>query len=160
MADDDSSVRPLLIRRALEELRALSAALTLLTQATAERMGITPTDLQCLNVIHQLGLPTASEVAARTRLSSSSITGVIDRLERAGYVQRTADPADRRRVRLRPTARAGEQAATLFLPQLRELGGAYAQYSSADLQTIGDFLERTHRLVLEQTSNLGSPAEH
>jgi DNA-binding MarR family transcriptional regulator len=85
------------------------------------------------------------------------MTGALDRLERAGYVERRADPTDRRRTRLRPTAKAGEQAALLFVPQLRELGEAYARYSAADLQTITEFLERTHQLIWEQTQRLMAP---
>ncbi len=151
---EDPSAQQALLLQAIQELRGLSAAVQLFTQAAAEQMGINPTDLQCLNVIHQLGTPTAGEVAARIGVTSGSMTGVIDRLERAGYVERLADPADRRRVRLRPTAKAGEQAARLFLPQLQSMSEAYAAYGPADLRLIIDFMERTRQMLAEQTSRL------
>src|SRR5579883_109467 len=108
--------RQALLWRTLGELRSLSATVELFTQATADRMGVNTTDVQCLNIIHELGTPTAGEVAAKTGLTSGSVTGVLDRLERAGYVARVPDPADRRRVRVRPTAKAGELAEQVFLP--------------------------------------------
>lgn len=154
---EDVSTKQVRVLRAIQELRDLSVALTLLTETAAGQMGINATDLQSLNVIHQLGSPTAGEVARRVGLSTSSMTGAIDRLERAGYVERVADPADRRRIRLRPTAKAGEQAALLFVPQLRDLGEVYARYSAADLQTITEFLEQTHQLISEQTKRLMEP---
>ncbi|SRR5579875_232530 len=137
-----------------QELRSLSAAVELFTQAVAEHMGINTTDLQCLNLIHEIGAPTAGELAAKTGLSSGSITGVVDRLERAGYVQRQADQADRRKVHLVPTAKAGQVAQTVFLPMLAEVAQNYATYTEAELRLIVEFMRRTRLTLAEQAERI------
>ncbi|MFF3405028.1 MarR family transcriptional regulator [Streptomyces sp. NPDC002742] len=40
----------------------------------------------------------AGDLAERARLTTRAVTGVQNRLEKAGYIRRTADPGDRRRV--------------------------------------------------------------
>lgn len=64
----------------------------------AKRLGVSETDLRCLNIVENSGKLSAGELATQSGLTGGAITGVIDRLERAGYVCRVSDPADRRRV--------------------------------------------------------------
>ena len=151
---EESADRRALLWRALGELRSLSATAELFTQATADRMGVNTTDVQCLNIIHELGTPTAGEVAAKTGLTSGSVTAVLDRLERAGYVARLHDPVDRRRVRVRPTPKAGELAAQVFLPMLAAVGASYTAYSDDELRLIVRFLAATSQALTEQTGKL------
>ncbi|WP_432058248.1 MarR family winged helix-turn-helix transcriptional regulator [Streptomyces sp. bgisy022] len=89
--------------RLLAELAVVSrrhmAAYVLLNQAVADRLGLHPTDLQCLNLLTLEGRPvTTGRIAGLTGLSTGAATRLVDRLERAGYVVREGDPADRRRV--------------------------------------------------------------
>ena len=81
----------------LTAMRRTGALMQLMTQAAAERIGINATDLQCLNILSFNGHMTAGELARATGLTTASITGVVDRLEEAGYVTRERDPHDRRR---------------------------------------------------------------
>ena len=67
-------------------------------QAVADHLGINRTDLQCLGVVTLRGPMTAGALAEACALTSGSVTAVLDRMERAGYLRRTSDPADRRRV--------------------------------------------------------------
>ena len=78
-------------------------------EALAEHLGLNATDLRCLElVIADPGL-TPSRLAELAGITSGAVTGVVDRLERAGYVTRTPDPADRRSVTIAPVpARAAE----------------------------------------------------
>jgi DNA-binding MarR family transcriptional regulator len=69
----------------------------------AARLGVNLTDLHCLNIIERSGGLTASALAAQAGLTSGAITGVIDRLERAGYARRERDAGDRRRVMIAVT---------------------------------------------------------
>src|SRR3954463_16587371 len=69
----------------------------------AERLGVNRTDLHCLNAIENAGGLTAGQLAAGTGLPSGAVTGVIDRLERAGFARRVSDPDDRRRVKVEVT---------------------------------------------------------
>lgn len=90
--------------RLLDELFAVSrrylASYALLTQAAADRLGLHPTDLQCLNLlVLEDGRPvTTGRIAELTGLTTGAATRLVDRLEKAGYVVRERDAADRRRV--------------------------------------------------------------
>lgn len=89
--------------RLLEELSTVSrrhmASYALFNQAVADHLGLHPTDLQCLNLLTLEGGPvTTGRVAELTGLTTGSATRLVDRLERAGYVVRQRDAADRRRV--------------------------------------------------------------
>jgi DNA-binding MarR family transcriptional regulator len=89
--------------RLLGELSTVSrryvAAFALFNQAVADRLGLHPTDLQCLNLLSLERAPvTTGRVAELTGLTTGSATRLVDRLEKAGYVVRERDAADRRRV--------------------------------------------------------------
>jgi len=79
-------------------LRMTGSLMQLVGQAAADRIGINATDLNCLNILSFSGSLTAGGLARATGLTTASITGVIDRLEQAGYVRRERDAKDRRRV--------------------------------------------------------------
>ena len=79
-------------------VRKTGSLMQLVGQAAADRIGINATDLNCLNILSFSGQMTAGELARATGLTTASITGVIDRLEAAGYVRRERDARDRRRV--------------------------------------------------------------
>jgi DNA-binding MarR family transcriptional regulator len=79
----------------------LASSAALFVDAFAERIGLNPTDLRCLQVVVDRPGVTASELGDRSALTSGAVTGVLDRLERAGLVERVADPADRRRTHVR-----------------------------------------------------------
>jgi DNA-binding MarR family transcriptional regulator len=65
----------------------------------AEQLGLSATDHKCLDLAARGGQPmTAGRIAELSGLSTGAVTGVIDRLERAGYVRRVRDPHDRRKV--------------------------------------------------------------
>src|SRR3979409_1184101 len=87
--------------RLMLALRRSSAAGVLHGQTVARRVGVNSTDLECLDLILMSGPSTAGEIARHTGLTSGAVTGLIDRLERLGLVERTADPADRRKVLVR-----------------------------------------------------------
>jgi DNA-binding MarR family transcriptional regulator len=72
--------------------------------AVAERLGLTVSDLECLDYLADVGSATAGQVAERTNLTTGAVTSMLRRLQQAGYVTAERDPADRRRtiVTLRP----------------------------------------------------------
>ena len=79
-------------------------------------MGVNRTDGRCLDLLEHRGQMSAGELARASGLSTGAITAVIDRLEHAGYAQRVADPADRRRVLIEPTAKAFDRDAQRVEP--------------------------------------------
>lgn len=79
-------------------LHGLGEAADLFGQVVADRLGLARSDLQVVGLLEGRGPQTAGQLAEGTGLTTGAVTGVIDRLERAGYVRRDPDPGDRRRV--------------------------------------------------------------
>jgi DNA-binding MarR family transcriptional regulator len=88
-----------------EQVRRMGAQ-SVLSKTVAARFGLNTGDLECLDLIYLRGQASAGELARAMGLTSGAVTALIDRLERAGNVERTDGPADRRRreVRILPEA--------------------------------------------------------
>ncbi|MEU1674570.1 MarR family transcriptional regulator [Streptomyces roseifaciens] len=85
------------------ESRRYLAAYALFNQAVADHLGLHPTDVQCLSLLTAEPEPlTVRQIADLTGLTTGSATRLVDRLERGGYVARTPDSQDRRRVLVTP----------------------------------------------------------
>jgi DNA-binding MarR family transcriptional regulator len=113
----------------------------------AERLGVNRTDLHALNTIENAGGLTAGELAAQTGLTSGAVTGVIDRLERAGYGRRVPDPEDRRRVKVEVTPKFYSRADRIWGPLAADwestLGG---RFTAEELERVIEFLRATNEL--------------
>jgi DNA-binding MarR family transcriptional regulator len=91
--------RDVVIERFATLGRQLSQATVLFHEQIAEHVGLSATDHKCLDLAVQAERPlTAGQIAELSGLSTGAVTGVIDRLERAGFVRRVRDPHDRRKV--------------------------------------------------------------
>jgi DNA-binding MarR family transcriptional regulator len=89
----------------------------------------------------------AGDLAQASRLTTGAITAVIDRLERAGYARRVADPSDRRRVLVEATDKAFQTANELMAEPMRELYLPLAsRYSDDDLRLIIEFTREGREL--------------
>ena len=134
--------RQALLWRLQAAMREASAQGVLISQTIADRVGLNASDLECLDLMQLQGPRTAGELARATGLTSGAITGLIDRLERAGYVARESDPADRRRVvvRVRPESLTALNA--LYAPLQAASEDLNARYSDEDLALIAAFMER------------------
>ena len=128
-------------------MRRTGSLMQLMNQAAADRIGINATDLNCLNILSFSGRMTAGELARATGLTTASITGVIDRLEEAGYVSRERDPNDRRRVVVTLSLdQAMRNVASVFLPIMRDWRELAARYSDDELRLIVDFYSRMEQV--------------
>jgi len=110
----------------------------------AERLGINETDLHCLNIIENSGGLTAGELAVQAGLSNGAITGVLDRLERAGFAQRVADPGDRRRVHVEVTAAFYKRAGRIWGPMAEDWQATLGKrFTKDELERMTDLLRIT-----------------
>jgi len=123
-------------------LRAVGGLCVSYSQLVADRLGINATDLECLDVIVAHGGVAAGDLARATGLTTGAVTGVIDRLERAGFARRAADPQDRRRVRVLPLIDTHERLAPLYAPMERFADDALAGFDEDQLVLALEFLTR------------------
>ena len=140
-------------------MRRTGSLYQLMGMAAADRIGINATDLNCLNVLSFSGHMTAGELARATGLTTASITGVVDRLEAAGYVRRQSDPQDRRRVVVTIVLEAAlRDVAVVFRPLLQDWREIAARYSDDELRLIVDFYARMEQILRAHIDRLRAAA--
>lgn len=152
-----------LIDEFMQEISRMSTWSVMFHQAASLRMGLNPTDGKCLGVLRETGPITAGELAEMTGLTTGAVTGVIDRLEKHGFVQRAADPHDRRRVVIEPIASATKSAAidAIFAPlAAATLNEFINHYSDEELALVLDFVRRGANLMKVQTARLRTEKSH
>lgn len=121
--------------------RSLATKTVLFHSALAAKLGLSATDLKCLDLLRNAGEPlTATALAELTGLTGGAITGAVDRLEAQGFVERVRDPQDRRRWELRPVPGTREQVLDLFAPLRQDIAELCADFSDDELARIGQFL--------------------
>src|SRR5215831_6041146 len=117
------------------DLRQFAIGLQVANLEVAEAVGLNPSDLGCLCLLLLHGPSPAGRLAELTGLTTGAVTGVIDRLERAGFARRALDPSDRRKVIVKPDEAKVERE---LLPRFAQLNRAttaafYTQYSQDEL---------------------------
>jgi len=110
--------------------------------AIAEQVGLGPTDEKTLFLLRGMGSLTAGEIAQHTGLTTASVTNLIDRLERKGFVQRVRDASDRRRVIVQPNDARLAELDQIFGRAVGTFDSVLDAYDDAQLATILDFLDR------------------
>jgi DNA-binding MarR family transcriptional regulator len=134
-------------------IREVSGQGVLYSQMVAERLGINSTDLECLDYVIR-GPVTPGALAETTGLTTGAITGVIDRLEKAGYVYRDRDAEDRRKVYVRALPAVEERIVPLFEPMERQAMAALARFDDEQLALILDFLTSSRDAAAEAMAEL------
>jgi DNA-binding MarR family transcriptional regulator len=130
-------------------LRESSGLGVLHSQAMAERLGVSSTDLECLDIIAIRGPITAGELARASGLTTGAITGLVDRLERAGLAKRGADATDRRKVMLRVMPAVEKRGAILAKPMHDAMKALLTDYDEKTLTLLLDILHRANAAALD-----------
>lgn len=125
--------------------------------AVGERMGLSATEHKAADILRRFGPMTAGELAEQTGLTTGAVTGLVDRLERDGFVKREHDRHDRRRVIIRPKEQGRyAEVEDLFNPLIDVMSNLLAQYSTEQKAAIADFASKAAEVLKEQTSRMRS----
>ncbi|AUX28275.1 MULTISPECIES: MarR family winged helix-turn-helix transcriptional regulator [Sorangium] len=141
--------------------RELSTQSVLLHQAIAERLGLKGTDHKYLDVLRraaEAGPVTPGDLVQLTGLTSGGVTGVLDRLEAAGFVRRVKHPSDRRQLVVEPVVERYAEIGALFAPFRERWAALCSRYSLAELRLICDFFEQATALMAEEIARMQRPA--
>ncbi len=152
----DSSRTRLYEELSMESRRYL-AAYVLFNQAVADHLGLHPTDVQCLSLLTARPDPlTVKQIADMTGLTTGSATRLVDRLEKGGYVARTPDQQDRRRVLVTPVPERIARVKAVWA----DLGPAWQEllddHTEEELEVIARHMRRAHDLSHAQMRHLRS----
>ncbi|MDR3665031.1 MAG: MarR family transcriptional regulator [Mycobacterium sp.] len=138
-------------------MAAYQAAVDDFDREVARLLGINSTDVRCLEILIQ-EVPegaTPRELADRLGLTTGSVTTMLDRLEKADYVSRSAHPSDRRKLLVHATGMAKERAFALIGPLIADgHQRLLAHYRAEQLELITEFLTRATDLQREHVMRL------
>lgn len=123
--------------------------------AVGEQMGLSATEHKAADILRRFGPMTAGELAERTGLTTGAVTGLVDRLERAGFVCREHDRKDRRRVIVKPIENGKyEEVQSIVEPLYDAVAQVLSQYSGKELEIIADFATKTTEAFKQETERL------
>ncbi|MEV7613406.1 MarR family transcriptional regulator [Streptomyces sp. NPDC089799] len=146
-----------LLARVVTESQRHYADYSLFNQAMADRLQLHPTDMQCIALLDmEPGPVSTGDIARLTGLTSGSATRLVDRLAKAGIVERKADPQDRRRSLVSLNAEARDRISTAWETPGRAFGAVLDSYSDAELAVIADYLHRAAEVGRAQAERLTS----
>jgi DNA-binding MarR family transcriptional regulator len=126
-----------------ESLRELRIQLSLLNYRIGSRLDLKDVDLDCLDILDVYGPLSPSALARRAGLHPATMTGVLDRLERGGWIARERDASDRRAVVVRILRDRHAELMRFYSPMNRSMNKILAKYSDSELEAIADFMRRT-----------------
>lgn len=135
-------MEPEVLERFTLYMREQSALTVMFHARVAEQMGLSATDEKCLDLaMRSEGPLTAGRIAELSGLSTGAVTGVIDRLERAGYVRRVRDPHDRRKVLVEVAVGDVDKFGAPFEKARDSLVEVLGHFDDAELQVIERYLQ-------------------
>jgi DNA-binding MarR family transcriptional regulator len=149
-----SKARTALLQELEEAVRRTSAQGVMFGQTVADVAGISGSDLDCMDVVNLEGRVTAGRLAEVTGLTTGAITGVIDRLEKAGLVRRERDATDRRKVFIVVVPENAAKVGRLYTPLQEAMHKLWSTYSDAELQFLLRFARESYKASLEATEAL------
>src|ERR1700756_4998133 len=146
--------RATLVQELEHAVRRSSAQGAIFGQTVADSAGISSSDMECLDFLNLEGRVTAGRLADLTGLTTGAITGVVDRLEKAGLVRRERDETDRRKVFIATVPENTAQIGRLYVPMQEAMHKLWSTYTDAELQLLLRFASEGYRAALEATEVL------
>ena len=140
----------------IEKRREMSTETIMFHQNVADVLGLHITDHKCLDLIRQYGAMPAGRLAQLTGLTTGAVTGIIDRLEKAGFVRRANDPKDRRRTIIEPVRNKKweRKIEAIFIPFHERMHKLLSSYSDSELAFLLDVLTKSIELTREESKKL------
>lgn len=144
------------IQAIIEKRREMSTETIMFHQNVADVLGLHITDHKCLDLIRQYGAMPAGRLAELTGLTTGAVTGIIDRLEKAGFVRRANDPKDRRRTIIEPVRNKKweRKIEAIFIPFHERMHKLLSSYSDSELAFLLDVLTKSIELTREESKKL------
>ncbi|KAF1678826.1 MarR family transcriptional regulator [Bacillus mexicanus] len=141
-------------KTSVQLFRKLGTRTVLFHQAAAQALGLFPTDLKSADILNETGPMTAGELGEKTGLSTGSVTALVDRLEKAGYVAREKDPNDRRKVMIVPLTASKKHVKDLFRSLSESTMDLCREYTEEELELIFSFVGKAADIMEKELERL------
>lgn len=150
---DDRERRFLALDAALREASGLGLVFS---QVVADHLRLSPKDLECLDILCLRGPVTAGELAQATGLTTGAITGLIDRLEAAGFARRERAAQDRRKVLVRALPLVDSEIVPLYASLQARMRALMAQMPNDDIDRLLHFFAAAREIMVSEIAALRS----
>jgi len=137
-------------------MRGLGTRTVVYQQNVAASLGLYNNDYLSVDILHEKGPITAGELSKLTGLATGSVTALIDRLEKNGFVRRENDPNDRRKVIIVPLYENKEEVSNTYHPLHAAMLKLASSYKVEELELITQFLDKACTILDEQIEHLSS----
>jgi DNA-binding MarR family transcriptional regulator len=151
-----AKARAALMQELEHAVRKSSALGVIFGQTVANSVGVSSSDLECLDFLNIEGRVTAGRLAELTGLTTGAITGLVDRMEEAGFVRRERDEEDRRKVYIAIVPEALGKIARYYEPLQKAVTKNWEAYSDAELKLILRFMSEGYETMLGVLDGLTS----
>ncbi|HEV7558753.1 MAG TPA: MarR family transcriptional regulator [Kofleriaceae bacterium] len=144
------SVRRKALDRIVETTIYLQTESRRLAREQCDRLGITATQLSVIKMLEQVGDLSLSELSKRMATTNSTVTGIVDRMESAGLVERARSEEDRRVWIIRLTTQGKKVAEKAKVSPWEILKGALAELPPTDQERLTAILKKLVNNVTTQ----------
>lgn len=152
---ESSRARRRAINDITDSMRELAVQMTVLNMRAGERVGLRDVDLKALDILMRDGAASASILGRRLGMHPATMTGILDRLEKGGWIVRERDPDDRRAVRVRAAHPKAGEVVQLFMGINDEMAGVFERYDQRQLETLVDFIQSATDAAKTAAGQLG-----
>ena len=139
-----------------QSLRELRMHLSLLNLHVGAHLDLKDVDLDCLDLIASHGPLSPSALARSAGLHPATMTGILDRLERGGWVVRERGASDRRMVLVRALRSRNAELVGLYSGMNTSMDQICAGYADTELELVADFLSRAANAGRSATEELAA----
>ena len=145
-----------IVQNIVDKFREMSTDTLMFHQVVAHELGLYISDHKCMDIIHRFGAMPAGRLGEMTGLTTGAITGMVDRLEKAGYLRRTNDPKDRRKTIVEPirNKKLERKIEMIFIPLHERLHKVLSSYSDSELTFLLDVMSELVKQTREESKKL------
>jgi DNA-binding MarR family transcriptional regulator len=143
------------INAIIDGMREMAVQMTVLNLRAGEQVGLRDIDLKCMDILMRDGAQTASALARRVGMHPATMTGILDRLEKGGWVVRERDPEDRRAVLIKAVREKTGDIVKLFLGINAEMTGLLESYDQRQLAALVDFVQQATDSAKKAAAQMG-----
>ncbi|CAH0248120.1 MULTISPECIES: MarR family winged helix-turn-helix transcriptional regulator [Peribacillus] len=155
----DNRLNSALLESLTHRLQRYGMRSVLFQQNMAQKIGVSHTDLKSAEILNETGPITAGELSKITGLSTGSVTALINRLEKSGYVKRERDQLDGRKVMIMPIPERQEQIKSHYQSLSMATKELCSAYNEQELILINQFVEEITKIMDKENDKLMSERE-
>ncbi|MGE7596051.1 MarR family winged helix-turn-helix transcriptional regulator [Peribacillus frigoritolerans] len=155
----DNRLNSALLESLTHRLQRYGMRTVLFQQNMAQKIGVSHTDLKSAEILNETGPITAGELSKITGLSTGSVTALINRLEKSGYVKRERDQLDGRKVMIMPIPERQEQIKSHYQSLSMATKELCSAYNEQELILINQFVEEITKIMDKENDKLMSERE-